>query len=81
VLPEVMLDPHDLAPAGAMSLIPTLGGHVDRIVVVGCQPESLEDGIGLSDAVAAVVDKAADLVIDVAAREVAHLTATQHSNA
>ena len=81
VLPEVMLDPHDLAPAGAMSLVATLGGHVDRIVVVGCQPESLDDGIGLSDAVAAVVDKAADLGVDVAARELARLTATEHSNA
>lgn len=78
VLPEVMLDPHDLAPAGAMSLVPTLGGHVDRIVVVGCQPETLEDGIGLSDAVAAVVETAADLVLDVAAREVARV---EHTNA
>ncbi len=78
VLPEVMLDPHDLAPDGAMALVPTLGGHVDRIVVVGCQPETLEDGIGLSDAVATVVDKAADLVVDVAARELARL---QHTNA
>jgi hydrogenase maturation protease len=80
-LPEVMLDPHDLAPAGAMSLVPILGGHVDRIVVVGCQPENIDDGIGLSDPVAAVVDKAADLVIDVAAREVARLVETEHSNA
>jgi hydrogenase maturation protease len=78
VLPEVMLDPHDLAPAGAMALVPTLGGHVDRIVVVGCQPETLDDGIGLSDAVAAVVDTAADLVIHVATREVAGL---EHTNA
>jgi hydrogenase maturation protease len=78
VLPEVMLDPHDLAPAGAMSLVPTLGGQVDRIVVVGCQPETLEDGIGLSDAVAAVVEAAADLVLDVAAREVARV---EHTNA
>ncbi len=78
VLPEVMLDPHDLAPAGAMSLVPTLGGQVDRIVVVGCQPETLEDGIGLSDAVAAVVEAAADLVLDVAAREVAR---AEHTNA
>ena len=78
VLPEVMLDPHDLAPAGAMSLVTTLGGQVDRIIVVGCQPETLEDGIGLSDAVAAVVETAADLVLDVAAREVARV---EHTNA
>ena len=78
LLPEAMLDPHDLAPAGAMSLVPTLGGHVDRIVVVGCQPGTLEDGIGLSDEVADAVERAADLVVEVAVRELARL---QHSNA
>ena len=31
-LPEVLLDPHDLSPGGAMSLVPSLGGSVDRIV-------------------------------------------------
>ena len=41
------MDAHDLSPGGAMTLVPVLGGQVDRIVVVGCQPASLEDGIGL----------------------------------
>ena len=77
LLPEVMLDPHDLAPADAMSLVPTLGGHVDKIVVVGCQPATLDDGIGLSGPVAAAVERAADLVVDVAAFELAKL----HTNA
>ena len=44
VLPEVMLDAHDLSPGGVMALVPTLGGTVGRIVVVGCQPGSLEEG-------------------------------------
>ena len=42
-----MLDAHDLSPGGVMALVPTLGGSVDRILVVGCQPDTLEDGIGL----------------------------------
>ncbi|NUP34909.1 MAG: hypothetical protein HOU01_24820, partial [Streptomycetaceae bacterium] len=33
-----------------------------RILVVGCEPESLDEGIGLSPAVAAAVDEAAALV-------------------
>ena len=45
-LPEVMLDAHDLSPGGVMALVPTLGGQVDRILVVGVQPVTLEDGIG-----------------------------------
>jgi hydrogenase maturation protease len=71
VLPEVMLDPHDLSPGGAMELVPTLGGSVDRIVVVGVRPDSLADGLGLSPTVAAAVEPAADLVLDVLSRELA----------
>jgi hydrogenase maturation protease len=72
-LPEVMLDPHDLTPGGVMSLVPTLGGAVDRILVVGCQPAVLDDGIGLSPAVQAAVQPAADLVRDVVRRELDRL--------
>ena len=69
VLPEVMLDAHDLSPGGVMALVPTLGGTVGRIVVVGCQPGSLEEGIGLTDEVRAVVEPAADLVCRVVDEE------------
>ena len=72
-LPEVMLDPHDLTPGGVMSLVPTLGGAVDRILVVGCQPEVLDDGIGLSPDVQAAVQPAADLVRQVVRRELDRL--------
>ena len=68
-LPEVMLDPHDLSPGGVMALVPTLGGSVGRIVVVGCQPGSLAEGIGLTDEVRAAVLPAAALVERVVARE------------
>jgi hydrogenase maturation protease len=69
VLPEVMLDAHDLSPGGAMTLVPTLGGSVDRILVVGCQPATLGDGIGLSPEVAAAVGPAVTMVGDVVRRE------------
>jgi len=72
-LPEVLLDPHDLSPGGVMSLLPTLGGSVERILVVGCQPEVLDDGIGLSAAVQAAVEPAAALVRDVVRRELDRL--------
>jgi len=73
VLPEVMLDPHDLSPGGVMELLPTLGGTVDRILVVGCQPAVLDEGIGLSPAVQAAIAPAAGLVRDVVHRELARL--------
>ena len=50
-------------------MLPDLGAQVDRVLVVGCRPETLDDGIGLSTAVAAAVDDAAALVLDVVRRE------------
>ncbi len=74
-LPAVMLDAHDLSPGGVMSLVPTLGGQVERILVVGVQPLSLEEGIGLSDPVRAAVGSAADMVAETVGRELARLSA------
>jgi hydrogenase maturation protease len=68
-VPEVVMDAHDLSPGGVMTLVPILGGHVDRMLVVGCQPETLGDGIGLSPAVQAAVEPAAAMVRDVVDRE------------
>jgi hydrogenase maturation protease len=72
-VPAVVMDAHDLSPGGVMTLIPMLGGHVDRILVVGCRPASLEEGIGLSPEVSAAVAPAAALVHDVVLRELARL--------
>ena len=44
-----------------------LGGHVDRVLVVGCQPAVIDDGIGLSEPVAAAVDRAVDDVLELIA--------------
>lgn len=63
------LNPHDLSPGGVMAMIPTLGAAVDRILVVGCQPDSLDEGIGLSGPVADAVAPAASLVQQVVERE------------
>jgi hydrogenase maturation protease len=74
-VPEVVMDAHDLTPGDVMTLVPVLGGHVDRILVVGCQPETLEDGIGLSPAVQASVGPAADMVRRVVDGELTQQTA------
>ena len=69
------MDAHDLSPRGATALVPVLGGHVDRIVVMGCKPETMEDGIGLSPEVPAAVAPAAGMVRDVVGRELTRLPA------
>lgn len=69
-LPPVVVDPHDLsAGSAALDLVPTLGGTVERILVVGVQPGTVDDGIGLSEPVADAVGPAAELVREVVARE------------
>ena len=56
MLPEVLLDPHDLAPGDAMALVPDLGGSRRRDPGRRLPARTLDDGIGLSDAVAAAVE-------------------------
>lgn len=74
-LPIVTMDAHDLSPGGVMALVPTLGGCVDRILVVGCQPLSIDEGLGLTSTVSAAVEPAADLVLKVIDRELNRLAA------
>ena len=42
--PQGPVDAHDLPPGGVLSLLPDLGGQVGRVLVVGCRPETLDDG-------------------------------------
>lgn len=73
--PAPVLDPHDLAPAKVLDLVSSLGDLVSRVLVVGCQPASLNDGIGLTPPVAAAVAPAAELVRDVVSRELQRVSA------
>lgn len=67
----VSIDPHDLPPGGALPLLRSLGSPVRRVLVIGCQPASLDDGIGLSRVVAGRVEEAADLVLQTVHAELA----------
>jgi hydrogenase maturation protease len=62
-----MLDAHDLAPETVLALVPSLGGTLPRVTVVGCEPESTEDGMGLSEVVAGQVEVAARIVDELVA--------------
>lgn len=65
-----MLDAHDMAPEAVLALVPALGGQLGRVTVVGCEPESLADGIGLTETVDARVPEAGRLVLDLVDRAV-----------
>jgi hydrogenase maturation protease len=58
------LDAHGMDPAAVLSLLGVLGGHVDRVLVVGCEPAVADEGMSLSPAVEAAIDPAVTLVQD-----------------
>ena len=57
-------DAHDLDPESALALLDQLGGRVERIFTVGCEPEDMSERIGLSASVAAAVPPALRAVRD-----------------
>jgi hydrogenase maturation protease len=57
-------DGHDLHPAAVLAFLRSIGGASPPVIVVGCQPGSLDEGMGLTDQVAASVDTAMKVVIE-----------------
>src|ERR1700749_4829287 len=60
-----LLNAHGSPPARVLGLAGTLGVEAGRVLVVGCEPASLEEGIGLSAPVAAAADAAGRMVTKV----------------
>jgi hydrogenase maturation protease len=56
------MEAHSMSPAVVLDMVAGLGGRVGRVLIVGCQPASLEEGIGLSEPVAAAVERAIEAV-------------------
>jgi hydrogenase maturation protease len=59
---EVAVDAHGMQPDAVLRTLEAMGGRVGRVLVVGCQPSSVEEGMELSPPVAASVDRAVDVV-------------------
>jgi hydrogenase maturation protease len=64
-LPAV--DAHTMTPDTVLAVFATLGGTIDDVYVIGCEPESVAPGIGLSAPVEAAVAAAMDLARDLVA--------------
>jgi hydrogenase maturation protease len=65
-----VLDGHHMSPDAVLALLETLcsgtgGTPPGRTVVVGCEPASLEEGIGLSAPVAAAVTEAVRVIQEI----------------
>ncbi len=59
-----LLDAHGMQPDVVFSMLDVLGTDAGRVLVVGCEPASIDEGIGLSAPVTAAVDQAVRVVLD-----------------
>jgi hydrogenase maturation protease len=58
-----MVDAHTMSPDAVLASLAGLGGSVEKIFIIGCQPENLQEGMGLTAPVAAALDAAVDLCL------------------
>jgi hydrogenase maturation protease len=69
---SMTLDAHTMDPVAVLQLVEKLGGRLGRILIVGCEPETVEFGsderLGLSAPVAAAVDNAVCMVKELITR-------------
>ena len=61
------LDAHAMDPAAVFASLVALGGAPPPTVVIGCEVASVEENLGLSQAVAAAVPRAANAINDAVA--------------
>ncbi len=59
------LDAHTMTPAVVLGTLDRLGGTIDRVLVIGCEPAVITARTGLSPSVAAAIPMAVDLVAEV----------------
>jgi hydrogenase maturation protease len=61
------MDAHGMHPEAVLAMMEDMGGHLDRVLIVGCEPGEIEERIGLSEPVAAAVDRAVEAVEELVA--------------
>jgi hydrogenase maturation protease len=62
-----LFDGHGMQPDVVFGMLGLLGAQAGRIVVVGCEPARVDYGMELSEPVAAAVDEAVRIVLDMVA--------------
>ena len=56
-------DAHGMEPTAVFSYLASIGGRTPPTLVVGCEPASLDEDIGLSPTVALAVERGVDVVL------------------
>jgi hydrogenase maturation protease len=62
-----LIDGHGMQPDVVLGVLEMLGADAGRVLVVGCEPASVDYRIGLSPPVQAAVDEAVRVVLDLVA--------------
>jgi hydrogenase maturation protease len=70
-------DGHGVTPRALFSLLRSVGACTGRLLVVGCEPQAIEEQAGLTPPVEAAVDEAVELVLAWLAAEGAPIDARQ----
>ncbi len=63
------LEGHAMNPMAVFALVKTMGGTMPRVMIVGCEPQSVEEGMGLSEPVAAALHGAVEMVENLVKQE------------
>jgi hydrogenase maturation protease len=58
-----LFNAHGMQPDVILGMLDMLGATVSRVLIVGCEPASVDHGIGLTEPVAAAVDEAIRAVL------------------
>ncbi len=64
-----LVDGHGMQPDVVFGMLKMLGGDAGRVLLVGCEPASIDEGIGLSAPVTAAVDEAVRILLDLVRAE------------
>jgi hydrogenase maturation protease len=63
-----LLDAHGMEPVAILRSLPALGGQIDRVFVLACEPAEVGEGLGLTEVVAAAVPEAVAALADLVDR-------------
>lgn len=63
------LEGHAMNPMAVFALVKTMGGTMPRVLIVGCEPQSVEEGMGLSEPVASALHGAVEMVENLVKQE------------
>jgi len=64
-----VLDAHGMQPDVVLNLVAMLGEEPGRVLLVGCEPAALDEGMSLSPVVTRAVDTAVRVVTELCTRE------------